>query len=65
MHANDLVVNHCCHRQAIEAIRKDLPQTDAEATLALVVEAIDPVNGGTFMVPSEEEEVVRELDFVG
>ena len=33
--------------------------------LTFVVEPVDPVNTGTFVVAPEEEEVLRVLDLVG
>lgn len=38
---------------------------NAKAALTLVVEAINLIDGGTFMVSSEEKEVVRVFDPVG
>ena len=38
---------------------------DAEAALALVVEAVDAVDGGALVVAPQQEEVVRVLDLVG
>lgn len=64
VHAEDLVVDDGGHRQAVEAVGEELPQPDAEPALALVVEAVDAVDGGTFVVASEEEEVVGVLDLV-
>lgn len=65
MHAKYLIVNDSGHREAVEAIGEELPEPNAETALALVVEAIDPVDGSTFMVSSKEEEVVRVFDLVG
>lgn len=65
MHAQDLVVDEGCHGQTVEAISEDLPESDAEPALALIVESIDSVDGSAFMVPSQEEEVIGVLDLVG
>jgi hypothetical protein len=43
---------------------KDLPELDIEATLALIIETIDAVDGGTLMVATQEEEVFGVLDLV-
>lgn len=64
MHAEDLVVYDSRDGQAIEAICEDLPKTDAETAFAFVVKSVDPVDGSTFVVSSQQEKVVRELDFV-
>jgi len=39
--------------------------TFARLLLTFIVEAIDAVDGSTFMVPSKKEEVLWILDFVG
>ena len=65
MHAEYLVVHDCSHGQAVEAVSEDFPETNAEPALALIVEAVDAVDGRTFVVSSEEEEVVWEFDLVG
>lgn len=52
MHGEDLLVNDCCDWQAIEAVGKGLPQLDVVPSLALIVEAIDTVDGGTLMISS-------------
>lgn len=43
---------------------QDLPELDIEAALALIIETIDAVDGGTLMVATQEEEVFRVLDLV-
>lgn len=65
MHAQDLVVDDGSHGEAVKAVGEGLPEPDAEPALALVVEAVDAVDGGAFVVAPEEEEVVREFDLVG
>lgn len=65
VHAEDLVVDEGGNREAVEAVREELPETDVEAALALVVETVDAVDGGALMVASQEEEVLRIPDFVG
>ena len=65
MHGEDLLVNNCRDWQAIEAIGKGLPQFDVVPSLALIVEAVDTVDGGTLVVSSENEEILRVFDLVG
>ena len=64
MHSEDLVVDNCCDRQTIKTIGKDLPKFDAVSALAFVVEAIDTVNRGAFVVTAQDEEVFRVFDLV-
>lgn len=64
MHAQDLFVNNSGNRETVETISESLPQLDVVASLALIVESIDSIDGGTFVVSSQEEEVLRILDLV-
>ena len=50
-------LNNRTHRKAIETVRERLPKTNTVPPLALVEEPVDPVDGCTFMVPSEDKEV--------
>lgn len=65
MHREDLLVDDSCDGQAIEAICESLPQFDVISSFAFVVEAIDSVDGGTFVVSTKDEEVFWILDLVG
>ena len=65
MHAQDFVINQSTNWQAIENILKLFPNSDAVTSLALIVETIDSVYLSTLMVPSEQEEILLELNFVG
>lgn len=65
VHAEDLVVDEGGNGEGVEAVGEELPETDVEAALALVVETVDAVDGGTLMVASQEEEVLRIPDLVG
>jgi high-affinity K+ transport system ATPase subunit B len=64
VHAENLFVNDSRSRKAIEAVRESLPELDTETPLALVVESIDSVDGGTLVVSSENKEVLGVLDLV-
>ena len=64
MHGKDLFVNNSCDRQAIETISECLPEFDVIPPFALVVEPVDPVDGGTFMIATKNEEILGILDFV-
>ena len=65
VHGEDLLVNDGGNRQAVEAVGESLPQLDVVSSLALVVEAIDTVDGGAFVVATEDEEVLGVPDLVG
>lgn len=65
MHAEDLLVDDCGDGKAVEAIGESLPKLDVVSSLALIVEAVNSVNGGALVVSSKEEEVLRVLDLVG
>ena len=64
VHGENLLVNNGGNRKAVEAVGKGLPEFNVVATLALVVEAIDTVDGGAFVVTAQDEEVFRILDLV-
>ena len=62
MHAKDFLIYNRRYRQAVEAIRESLPKLNVVPSLALVVKAVNSVNGRALMVASEDEEVLGELD---
>lgn len=64
MHGEDLLVNDRSDRQAVEAISEGLPELDVITALAFVVEAVNSVDRGTFMVAAQDEEILRVLDLV-
>ena len=64
IHGEDFFINDCRDGQAIEAIGECLPQLNIIPSLALVVKAVDPVNGSTLMIAPENEKVFWILDFV-
>lgn len=65
MHAKYLVIDKCCHRQAVKAISECFPEFDVVASLAFIIKSINPIDTGTFMIASKEEEVLRVFNFVG
>lgn len=65
VHGEDLLVNDGGNGQAVEAVGKCLPQLDVVASLALIVETVDTVDGGTLVVAAQDEEVLGVLDLVG
>jgi len=64
MHAENLFVNDGCNWEAVETVGESLPKFDVVTSLALIIEAIDSVDGSTLMVPSKHEEVLWVLDLV-
>lgn len=65
MHGEDLLVNNSSNGQAVETISKGLPELDIIPALAFVVEAVDTVDRGTFVVAPKDKEVLRILDLIG
>ena len=64
MHGEDLLINDGGNGQAVEAVGKCLPQLDVVASLALIVESVDAVDGRTLVVAAQDEEVFGVLDLV-
>lgn len=64
MHGEDLLVDDSGDRKAIEAVGERLPQLDVVSALTLVVETVDAVDRGAFMVTSQDEEILGVLDLV-
>lgn len=65
MHANYLLVYYRSYRQTVEAVREGLPELYVVSSLAFLVEPVYTVDGRTFVVASEQEEILRELYLVG
>lgn len=65
MHAQDLFINNGSNRETVKAVSEGLPELDVVPPLALIVETIDSVNTSTFVVSSQQEEVLGILDLVG
>ena len=64
MHGEDLLINDGGDGQAVEAVSESLPKLDVVASLALVVETVDAVDGSALVVTAENEEVLGVLDLV-
>lgn len=65
MHGENLLINDGSNGQAVEAVGKGLPELNVVAALALVIEAVDAVDGRALVVAAENEEVFGVLDLVG
>jgi hypothetical protein len=64
VHREDLLIDDSSDRKAVEAVGEGLPQLDVVSSLALVVEAVDAVDGSALVVTAEDEEVLGVLDLV-
>ncbi len=64
VHTENFLINDRCHGKAIKDIAEHAPKSDRESALALIVKAINSVDLGTLVVSSQQEEVLRVLDFV-
>lgn len=64
MTAEDLLVNDGGDGQAVEAVCERLPQLDVEPSLALVVEAVDPVYARALVIAPQQEEILWIFDFI-
>ena len=64
MHAEDLFVDECSDGKAVEHIGEDFPKSDGVSSLALVVKSINSIDLGTFVVSSQQEEVLRVFHLV-
>jgi hypothetical protein len=64
VHAEDLFVYDGRNWQAVEAVSEGLPQLNIVPPLALVVESIYSVNRCALMIASQNEKVLRILNFI-
>lgn len=62
MHAKDFLVDDGSDGQAIEAVCEGLPDLDVVPPLALIVEAVDAIDGGTLVIAAQDEEVLGKFD---
>lgn len=60
--ATNLLIYQSSNWQAVEAVCECFPQAYVIPPFALIIEAIDPVDGCALMVASQQEEVLRVLD---
>jgi hypothetical protein len=64
VHREDLFIDDSSDRQAVETVGESFPELNVVPSFALIIEAIDSVDGGTFVVTSEDEEVFRVFNLV-
>lgn len=65
MAAENLLIDNRSNGQTIKTVCEGLPELYVEPALALVIEAVDTVDGSTLVVPPEQEEVFWVFDLVG
>jgi len=65
MHTEDFFINDGCYGEAVETISESFPELDVVPSLALIIETIDSVNRSALVITSEQEEVLRVLNFIG
>jgi len=65
VHCEDLLIDDGCDGEAVKAIGEGLPQLNIVPSLTFVIEAVDSVDRGAFVVATENEEVFGVLDLVG
>ena len=64
MHGKDLLINDGRNGQAVEAVGERFPKLDVVSSLALIVKAIDTIDGGAFVVATEDKEVFGIFNLV-
>jgi len=64
MHTKNLLINNGRHRQTVKTVSKRLPQLNIVPSLTFVIETINPVNAGTFVITSQDKEILRVFYFV-
>jgi len=64
VHAENLLVNECSNGQAVKAIGENFPQLYPMSSLTLIIEAINAINGGAFVISAQKEKVLGKLDLV-
>ncbi len=50
------------HWQAVEAVCEGLPKSDVVPPLALIVEAVNPIDGCTLVIATQQKKVFRVFD---
>ncbi len=65
MHAKDFLIDNGSNGKAVEAVCEGFPKLNIVAPLALVIKSINTIDGGTLMISTKNEKIVRVFDFVG
>lgn len=64
MDAKNLLVNDGGDRQTVKTVREGFPQFDVVSALAFVVKSVNSVDRRTFVVTTQQKEILRVLDLV-
>ena len=64
MHAEDLLVNNSSNWQAVEHVTEYLPESYRVSPFTFIVKPVNTVDLGAFVIASQQEEILRVLDFV-
>jgi hypothetical protein len=62
VHAENLLVDNSRDRKAVEAVGECFPELDVVPALALVVKAVDVINGHTLVISAQDEEILGIFD---
>jgi len=61
----NFLINDGGNGKAVEAVGECLPEFDVVPSLTFIIEAVDSIDGGAFVISSEKEEVLRILNLIG
>jgi len=64
VYAKYFLINDRGNWKTIEAIRERFPELDVVPALTFIIKAINSVDRGTFVVPSQKKKVLWVFDFV-
>ena len=64
MHTEDLIIDQGSNWEAVEAVSKSFPEFYIISTLAFVIETVNSVDRSTFVISSQQKEVLGVLNFV-
>lgn len=64
MHAKDFFVNNGSNRQTVEAVCESFPKLNVITSLALIIKAVDSIDGSAFMVASQNEKIFWVLNLI-
>jgi len=65
MHGKNLLIDDRGNGQIVKAISESFPQFDVVSAFAFIIEAVYPINTGTFMVATQDEEIFRVFYLIG
>lgn len=64
MHAYDLIIDHGSAWKTVKSVAKLFPHLYRKASAAFIIKSVNSIDTSTFMVASQEKEILRILDFV-